>query len=58
MGSIPITRSMFLAARLERPDGSRFVMIDVGPDANPTRINVVQSWAGEIARGRESAPTH
>ena len=32
------------------PDGTHFVMVETDPDANPTKINVVQNWAAEVAR--------
>ncbi|HUO66920.1 MAG TPA: hypothetical protein VMV37_05250 [Gammaproteobacteria bacterium] len=37
------------------PDGNHFVMVETDPDANPTKINVVQNWAGEVARIAQSA---
>jgi Tol biopolymer transport system component len=37
------------------PDGEHFVMVETDPDANPTKIDVVQNWAGEVARLAQSA---
>jgi hypothetical protein len=37
------------------PDGRGFVMVEKDPDANPTKIDVVQNWAGEVARLAQSA---
>ena len=36
------------------PDGNHFVMVETDPDANPTKINLVQNWAGEVARIAQS----
>jgi serine/threonine-protein kinase len=32
------------------PDGQHFLMVERDPDANPTKLNVVQHWGGEVAR--------
>ena len=37
------------------PDGRQFVMVALDPDASPARIDVVQNWAGEVARIAQSA---
>jgi serine/threonine-protein kinase len=37
------------------PDGQHFVMVETDPDANPTKLNVVQHWDTEIARIAQSA---
>jgi serine/threonine-protein kinase len=37
------------------PNGREFVMVEKDPDANPTKIDVVQNWSGEVARLAQSA---
>jgi Tol biopolymer transport system component len=32
------------------PDGSGFVMVEVDPDARPTRLSLVTNWAAEMSR--------
>ncbi len=33
-----------------RPDGKSFLMIKIGPEAIPTRIDLVLNWFGELVR--------
>ena len=37
------------------PDGRQFVMVEKDPDANPTKIDVVQNWGSEVARLAQTA---
>jgi hypothetical protein len=37
------------------PDGQHFVMVEKDPDANPTKINVVQHWDAEVVRAAHAA---